>query len=234
MSGPSAITRPVRSIRPSRPVGPVGTALVLIAILVACSSAATNAPAPTQAAASPVAILSAAPATASPSPEAASPSTPAASSPSVAASPTATAYTGRYGGGATPTPAPKATPSATPKTSPKPTPKPVSIVVKTRATGIGTVLVGPNGRTLYTRMGDPTNGSGCNGSCATNWPPLLVQQGAVVKGGSGVSGKFTTFARSGKRQVAYNGDALYYYAGDTGAGQTNGDGLGYIWYAAQP
>ena len=42
--------------------------------------------------------------------------------------------------------------------------------------------------------------------------------GTTIKGGSGVSGTFATFARSGKLQVRYKGRALYYFAGDGYAG----------------
>ena len=222
MPGPSAIRRPARL------TGLAGLAVVVAAALVACSSSATTPPAATQSTAGPAAIVSEAPAT-SPSLEAASASPSAVASPAAAASPSATSGPGRYGGGgATPTPAP------TPKTTPKPPPKPVSIVVKTGSTGLGKVLVGPNGLTLYTLKSDPTNGSGCTGDCAANWPPFLVKAGTTVKGGSGTSGTFGTFARSGKRQVTYKGRALYYYAGDAYVGDTNGDAIGHVWYVAKP
>jgi predicted lipoprotein with Yx(FWY)xxD motif len=224
MSDPSATRRPARL------TGIAGMAIVVVAALVACSSGATTPPsAVTRPAASPVAIVSEAPS--------ASPSSGTASGSPAAASPSASSRPGRYGtGDATPTPAPTTGPTAKPTTgpTPKPTPKPASIVVKSRSTGIGTVLAGPNGMTLYTLKTDPANGSGCSGSCADNWPPLLVKVGTAVKGGSGVSGTFGTFARGGKRQVTYKGRALYYYAYDAYAGDTNGQGASNVWYVAKP
>ena len=50
-----------------------------------------------------------------------------------------------------------------------------------------------------------------------------------------MNGKLTTFARKdGSMQVAYNGSPLYYYAADKAAGDTNGQGVGDVWFIAQP
>ncbi|MEA2630948.1 MAG: hypothetical protein QOE66_1167 [Chloroflexota bacterium] len=229
MSGLSTTFRPVRL------TSFACLALMVAATVVACSSSATTPPAAAASTASPAAIVSQAP-VAIPGADAASASPSEVTSPSSAASPSPTAYTGRYGSGATPTPAatPRPTPKATPRPTPKPTPKPVSVVVKTRSTGVGTVLVGPNGMTLYTLKSDPTNGSGCTGDCAANWPPFLVKTGTTIKGGSGVSGTFGSFARSGKRQVTYEGGALYTFIGDSYAGDTNGQGIDGVWFVAKP
>jgi predicted lipoprotein with Yx(FWY)xxD motif len=214
---------------PARPIGLVGVAVVALAFVVACSSATTAPSVAAPATSSPVAVASQSPA-ASPSVDVASPS-------ADAASPSPSKAPGRYYAG-DPTPTPKPTAGSTPKPTPKPTPgptsKPASIVVKSRSTSLGTVLVGPNGMTLYTRKSDPANGSTCSGGCADSWPPFLVKTGTVVSGGSGVAGRFATFSRSGKRQVTYKGRALYYFVGDAYVGDTNGQGLGGVWYVAKP
>ena len=45
-------------------------------------------------------------------------------------------------------------------------------------------------------------------------------------GGSGVTGAFGTISRDdGSTQVTYNGMPLYYWKGDTAAGQITGDGV---------
>jgi predicted lipoprotein with Yx(FWY)xxD motif len=50
-----------------------------------------------------------------------------------------------------------------------------------------------------------------------------------------VTGSLTTFARpDGTTQVAYNGSPLYYYAADTKAGDTTGQGVGGKWFIASP
>jgi predicted lipoprotein with Yx(FWY)xxD motif len=216
MTDPSAIRRS------ARPAAFAGLAFVALAFLVACTSASATPPAAPPDTSSPVAVAGQSSAEASPGADVASPS-------ANAASPSPSKAPGRYYTG-DPTPTPKPTARATPK----PTPQPASLVVKSRSTSIGTVLVGPNGMTLYTRKSDPTNGSTCTGGCADSWPPFLVKTGTLVSGSPGIAGKFATFSRSGKRQVTYKGRALYYFAGDAYAGDTNGQGLGGVWYVAKP
>jgi len=109
--------------------------------------------------------------------------------------------------------------------------------VSTAKTSIGTVLVGTDGRTLYLFEKDKTPTSMCSGACAAAWPPLTTS--GNPKAGSGTtSAKLTTNKRSdGKVQVVYAGHPLYYYAGDTKAGQTKGQGLdqfGAEWYTLAP
>jgi predicted lipoprotein with Yx(FWY)xxD motif len=38
----------------------------------------------------------------------------------------------------------------------------------------------------------------------------------------------------GKKQLAYNGIPLYYFAGDAGPGQLNGQGVGGVWWIVKP
>ena len=99
---------------------------------------------------------------------------------------------------------------------------------------LGALLTGADGKTLYVLTKDSANASTCTGTCATNWPPLTVAAGgAGVTPGTGVTGTFSTFARAdGSMQVAINGKPLYYFAGDTKAGDTNGQGQGGVWFAA--
>ena len=92
---------------------------------------------------------------------------------------------------------------------------------------VGAFLTGADGMTLYIFKKDSAGKSACEGGCATNWPPLVADGGAVPTAGDGVTGALTTFARpDGSMQVAYKGAPLYYYAGDTAAGDTNGQGVG--------
>ena len=101
------------------------------------------------------------------------------------------------------------------------------------STPAGQALAGPNGKTLYFFTPDKTPGkSACNGDCAKSWPPLTAQGTATA--GNGVDGsKLGTLTRDdGTMQVSYNGHPLYYYSGDTQAGQSNGQGVGGIWFIA--
>lgn len=105
----------------------------------------------------------------------------------------------------------------------------------TGSTSLGTVLVGPNGHTLYTFDSDTTPGqSACTSSgCMGTWPALTAT--GTPTAGSGISGALTTFDRGdGTKQVAYNGKPLYFYAPDTAAGDTKGDGVGGKWHVAKP
>lgn len=83
------------------------------------------------------------------------------------------------------------------------------------------VLAGNNNMTLYTYSKDVAGSgkSACNGMCATNWPPLLVD------GNPAVSSDYSIITRDdGKKQLAFNGMPLYFYVKDTKPGDKIGDG----------
>jgi predicted lipoprotein with Yx(FWY)xxD motif len=91
------------------------------------------------------------------------------------------------------------------------------------------ILVGPNGMSLYTFAKDVSGKSVCNAACATNWPPLMAPDAAAGKGG------YTVVTRDdGKKQWAYKGSPLYFWAKDTKAGDKTGDGVGGNWTVARP
>lgn len=79
-----------------------------------------------------------------------------------------------------------------------------------------------NNMTLYTFDNDQA-GSGkstCNGDCAINWPPLIVDANATSYG------SYSIITRDdGKKQFAYKGKPLYYFYGDKKPGDRNGDNL---------
>jgi predicted lipoprotein with Yx(FWY)xxD motif len=106
--------------------------------------------------------------------------------------------------------------------------------LKTTHIGGVTVLTNAKGRTLYWFAPDTATRSACYGTCAAYWPPV---RGAVTAG-PGVTGKLGTITRSdGPVQATYDGHPLYTYAGDTGAGQANGNRLnlnGGLWYEVTP
>jgi predicted lipoprotein with Yx(FWY)xxD motif len=99
----------------------------------------------------------------------------------------------------------------------------------------GQALVGPDGKTLYFFTKDTSpDKSSCSADCAANWPPLTVEGGAAPTGGNGVNASMigTITRDDGKTQVTYNHHPLYYYAGDSAAGQSNGQGVLGIWFIA--
>jgi predicted lipoprotein with Yx(FWY)xxD motif len=98
----------------------------------------------------------------------------------------------------------------------------------------GSFLVDGKGMSLYLFTKDTPNTPTCYGSCAKTWPPLLSTGKPVAGTGVDMS-KFGTVTRTdGTTQVTYNGWPLYYYAKDQQAGDTNGQGVGKVWYLISP
>jgi predicted lipoprotein with Yx(FWY)xxD motif len=71
---------------------------------------------------------------------------------------------------------------------------------------------------VYTFSADSTGASVCTASCLAAWPAVLAPSGTLAAG-------FTSFVRSddGQTQLAYNGQPLYTFAGDS-ANAANGIG----------
>ncbi len=104
--------------------------------------------------------------------------------------------------------------------------------VQLASTDLGDILVDGDGRTLYAFTPDESTGEPtCYDDCAGNWPPL-VSSGEVTVGEGLDDSDFTTVARTDDAgdQVKVGGWPLYYYAGDTAAGDTNGQGVGGKWF----
>ena len=86
-----------------------------------------------------------------------------------------------------------------------------------------------DGFALYTFDNDTIGTSNCSATCLTNWPALMADEGAVAQA------PYSLVARaSGKFQWALNGMPLYFYAGDTKPGDTNGEAVGGTWHLARP
>jgi predicted lipoprotein with Yx(FWY)xxD motif len=120
--------------------------------------------------------------------------------------------------------------------TPSSTPRPAS-VVGTTTSSLGTFLVDAKGRALYLWDADHGSKSTCNGACATDWPPLTTTDTPKASGKAKASLLGTTKRSDGSREVTYAGHPLYYYAGDTGPGQTSGegsDGFGSPWWVVTP
>ena len=99
-------------------------------------------------------------------------------------------------------------------------------VVQKVDTSIGEVFANANGLTLYTFTRDSQNMSNCYDTCATNWPPF------AAKKDSKEWGSFTVVERNdGTYQWAYENQPLYTWVGDQQSGDTNGEGLGNVWFA---
>ena len=103
----------------------------------------------------------------------------------------------------------------------------------TADTDLGTIVVDDKGMTVYQYSPDTQGGSesACNADCLASWPPVHGDMAT----GNGVTGQIGTITGTdGQPQLTLNGWPLYYYVGDSAAGQTRGQGIGGIWWVLSP
>ncbi len=101
----------------------------------------------------------------------------------------------------------------------------------------GRVLFDGRGYVLYAFTRDATGRSACYGTCAKAWPVYYAK--GTLRVGTGLRRSLlgTTKRRDGRRQITYAGRPLYYYAGDTKAGQIrcqNVAEFGGTWLVVRP
>jgi len=110
-------------------------------------------------------------------------------------------------------------------------------VIATASASGSKFLVSGTGHAVYLWAKDGKNSSACTGACASAWPPVPAT-GKVTAAGGAVSKDLGTITRSdGTKQVTYDGHPLYYFAGDSGPGQANGQGsdnFGAKWWLVAP
>lgn len=100
------------------------------------------------------------------------------------------------------------------------------------ATDLGDIVVDGAGVTVYVFDNDTDGTSTCTGECETNWPPV---SGDVTAAPSLEADLLTTTERDdGSTQAVYDGKPLYYFAGDQAPGDTNGQGVGELWWVIGP
>jgi predicted lipoprotein with Yx(FWY)xxD motif len=94
---------------------------------------------------------------------------------------------------------------------------------------LGKIYVDSRGFTLYTYTADSENTSTCTGGCAVAWPPYLVQENQVAN-----NEKLAEITRpDGKKQWAYAGQPLYFYAADRAPGETKGEKVANVWFVVK-
>lgn len=108
-----------------------------------------------------------------------------------------------------------------------------AIELKLATGALGKFITDGAGKTLY--MFTPDDGQAaptCNDACAASWPALTASSASDVTVGDGLDqSKIKLEARAdGTQQVVYGDYPLYYFAKDSAAGQTNGQGLNSKWY----
>jgi predicted lipoprotein with Yx(FWY)xxD motif len=100
--------------------------------------------------------------------------------------------------------------------------------VHTADSDLGTILVDAEGFTLYVFTNDTGGESACYEGCADTWPPV---PGDTAIGSDLDASLFGTTARTdGTEQLTVNGQPLYRYTPDAAPGDTNGQGVGGVWF----
>ena len=102
-----------------------------------------------------------------------------------------------------------------------------ALTLSVAETDVGTVVVDGDGNTVYLFTNDDGTPT-CNDTCADTWPPVP----APATAGAGVDSELISSATraDGTEQATYGGRPLYYYAADTAPGDTNGQGIGEVWF----
>jgi predicted lipoprotein with Yx(FWY)xxD motif len=103
--------------------------------------------------------------------------------------------------------------------------------------GSGGTFLTSGGRSVYLWAADGMNKSNCSGACAGAWPPVIAHGKVTASNGAKPSDLGTIARAGGGKQVTYDGHPLYFFAGDSGPGQTHGqanDGFGAKWWLVAP
>jgi predicted lipoprotein with Yx(FWY)xxD motif len=133
--------------------------------------------------------------------------------------------------------APSTTAAPDTTAAPSTTVAPANATVTVATTKLGKVVVDSKGMTLYRFDNDTVAGkSTCGaGPCASTWPAVIVTGTPTADAGIEAS-KLGTFRRAddGKTQLQIGGHPVYTFAGDSKAGDTNGQGIIGKWYAVGP
>ena len=110
-------------------------------------------------------------------------------------------------------------------------------VITTHAGSAGTFLTDGSGRSIYLWAKDTSGMSACDGACAQAWPPVPATGTLTASGGAHAADLGTLTRADGTKQATYDGHPLYYFVGDSGPGQTSGQGsdnFGAKWWLVAP
>src|SRR5580693_6284034 len=111
------------------------------------------------------------------------------------------------------------------------------LVITTKSGSAGAFLTDGSGRAVYLWTKDGKDSSACSGACAGAWPPVTTAGAVTASGGVNMADLSTITRSGGAKQVVYDGHPLYYFSGDSGPGQVNGqgsDGFGAKWWLVDP
>jgi predicted lipoprotein with Yx(FWY)xxD motif len=105
-------------------------------------------------------------------------------------------------------------------------------------TASGKLMVGAErldrtGFSLYTFDNDTADVSNCTDACLTNWPALIADENDKAEKPYSIITRAPVGTNASVKQWAYQGKPLYFYIGDSAAGQTNGKAIN-KWHLARP
>ncbi len=102
--------------------------------------------------------------------------------------------------------------------------------VEIAQSSLGPILTDQNGRTLYAFTNDKDGNSSCTGQCIATWPALISRQPATAGSGIDKALLSQTTRSEGTVQATYGGWPLYYYVGDVGPGDVDGQNVDDKWF----
>jgi predicted lipoprotein with Yx(FWY)xxD motif len=106
-------------------------------------------------------------------------------------------------------------------------------VVTATSSDLGEMLVGEDGFTVYGFKPDAGGTPSCVDACAGAWPPVLVDSAELPAGLDPAVFSVVEYPDGGF--ILRAGEwPLYYYSGDSAAGETNGQGVSDVWYVVDP
>ncbi|MEV4808747.1 COG4315 family predicted lipoprotein [Micromonospora avicenniae] len=102
--------------------------------------------------------------------------------------------------------------------------------VQVEESSLGPILTDQNGRTLYAFRNDKGGTSSCTDECVATWPALISRVPATTGTGASRELLSQTDRAEGTSQATYGDWPLYYYAGDVGPGDVDGQGVDDLWF----
>lgn len=97
----------------------------------------------------------------------------------------------------------------------------------------GNILTDSDGMSLYFFSKDVKGNSECVDGCVAAWP-IFYSSDPTLDNDLPETDFGVITREDGEKQTTYKGWPLYYFASDSGAGDTSGDGVGNNWFIAKP
>ena len=105
-----------------------------------------------------------------------------------------------------------------------------AVRVEVAQSSLGPILADQNGRTLYAFTNDKGGTSSCTGQCIATWPALVSRKPVDAGAGTDKALVARTTRAEGTEQATYGDWPLYYYVGDVGPGDVDGQGVDGVWF----